>query len=195
MPRRAAAPRPSTPRVAAVPRAADPSASVVRSATIPAGTRLEVVLDRQLSTETNKVGDSFPATLTRAVVINGQGFLEEGARLTGEITALERPGQVSGVAKMTLVLQSVNGVPIETAPLSFEGKAAKGKDAATVGISAGIGAVVGAIFGGKKGAAKGTAVGAGGGTGLVLATRGENLVLAPEQELAFTLVRNAAIGR
>ena len=171
-----------------------------RSITIPAGTRLEVVLDRRLSTATNNVGDTFPATLTRAVVINGENILPENTRLVGEITDLARPGKVSGVAKMTVALKavSINGegdIPIATSSQTFEGEATKTEDAAKVGIGAGIGAALGAIFGGKRGAAKGSVIGAGGGTGVVLATRGEDLVLQPEQRLTFTLNREAGIQR
>lgn len=167
------------------------SASTVSSLTIPAGTRLAVVLDKQISTGTNNVGDTFPVSLTGAVVIDGQTILAEGVRLTGEIIALEKPGRASGVAQMVLVLKSAGGVPIDTAPLTFKGKSTKEEDAGKIGIGAGIGAAVGALFGGKKGVAKGAAVGAGGGTGIVLATRGQDLVLEPEQTLAFVLSRNA----
>lgn len=196
-PRPPAVPRPSpAPRPAVAPRAADPPAPVapvVRSITIPAGTRLEVILGRRLSTETNRVGDTFPVTLARGMVIGGETVLEQGTGLTGNIIDLERPGRVSGVGKMTLVLQSADGVPIQTAPLMFEGEASKGDDALKVGIGAGIGAAVGALFGGGSGAAKGTAIGAGAGAGQVLATRGEDLVLHPEQELVFALATNATI--
>ena len=205
---RRVAPRPAAPRTPApsqtviseglaafVPSSAPSAAPVSQTIVIPVGTRLDIVLDRQLSTETSKVGDTFPVSLARAVIVDGQTVLDQGIRLTGEITALERPGQVSGVAKMMLVLQSVNGIPIETASLSFEGRATKGKDAAKVGIGAGIGAAVGALFGGKEGAAKGTAVGAGGGAGVVLATRGEELVLSPEQEMTFVLSRDMTVQK
>lgn len=200
---RALAPRPAAPRPspaprasAAAPRAADPptpAPATVRSVTIPAGTRLEVILGRQLSTETNRAGDTFPVTLARGVVINGETVLEQGTQLTGEITALEKPGRVSGVAKMTLVLKSVNGVAIDIAPLALEGEATKAEDAVKVGIGAGIGAAIGGLFGGGKGAAKGTAIGAGGGAGTVLATRGDAFVLPPEQQLTFTLAANATV--
>lgn len=195
-PRRAPAPRPQASQSVQqtpVARVDPPAAPVARSVEIPAGTRLEVVLDRQLSTRTNNVGDSFPVSLTRAVDIDGQTILAEGTRLTGEITVLEKPGRASGIAQMTLVLKSAGGVPINTSPLTFEGEATKGQDAAKIGIGAGIGAAVGALFGGKKGAAKGTAVGAGGGTGVVLTTRGQDLILEPERALTFVLSRNAAV--
>ncbi len=173
-------------------------APVARSIAIPAGTRLDVILGQRLSTATNSVGENFEATLARPVIIVGETVLEQGATVTGRITDLERPGQVSGVAKLTLTLIGVyaegeNNVSLQTAPLTMEGKSTKAKDAAKVGIVTAIGATIGGLFGGGKGAAKGAAIGAGGGAGMVVATRGEELVLAPEQELTFTLARNVNI--
>ena len=184
-------------QVVSTPSVQVPQAPVIRSITVPAGTRLEVILDRQLSTEANRVGDTFPVSLARGVVIDGQTVLEQGFRLTGEITALERPGRVSGVAKMTLVLKALSDgeTPIATVPLTMEGETTRGRDAITVGIGAGAGAALGGLLGGKKGAATGTAIGGGAGAGQVLASKGADLVLSPEKVLIFTLSRNAEIQR
>lgn len=173
-------------------------APVARSAMIPAGTRLDVILGQRLSTETNQVGDTFEATLVRPVVISGETVLEQGATVTGRITNLQRPGRTTGVAKLTLTLIGVyasgeNTVSLKTIPLAMEGKTTRGEDARDVGIGTGIGTAVGAIFGGRRGAATGAVAGAGGGTAVVLATRGEDLVLAPERELTFTLSTNADV--
>jgi len=62
-----------------------------------------------------------------------------------------------------------------------------GEDATKVGIGAGAGAVVGAILGGKKGAAGGAAVGGGAGTGVVLATKGREVRLAPGADVTTQL--------
>lgn len=191
--------RPAAPQLTVVSGEIAPRLEpVARSVTIPAGTRLDVVLGQRLSTATNQVGDTFEASLVRPVVISGETVLEQGSTVTGRITDLEQPGRATGVAKMTLTLVGVyapgeNTVSLQTIPLVMEGKITKAEDAAKVGIGTAIGAAIGAIFGGGRGAAKGAAVGAGGGTGVVLTTRGEDLVLAPEQELTFTLARNANI--
>lgn len=168
---------------------------------IPAGTLLEIFLDQRLSTETNQPGHGFRAVLSQSIVVNGETLIGQGAILTGSITGLERPGRVKGVASFDLVLTGIHQdgegatIPIRTETLHLEGEGSKVKDAAKVGIGAAIGAGIGAIFGGGKGAAKGAAVGAGGGAGTALATRGEDLVLPPEQELTFTLARNVTIVR
>lgn len=196
--RSAGAPKPvrRQPLIASRREVQETPAPIARPVTIPAGTRLDVVLGQRLSTETNQVGDTFDATLVRPVVISGETVLEQGATVTGRITNLERPGRATGVAKMTLALVSVyapgeNTVSLQTIPLAMEGKTTKAEDARDIGIGTGIGTIVGAIFGGKKGAAIGGTAGAGGGTATVLATRGEDLVLVPERELTFTLALNA----
>jgi hypothetical protein len=53
--------------------------------------------------------------------------------------------------------------------------------------------LVGAIVGGKKGAAIGTAVGGGAGTGVVLATRGEELVLPEGTPITTRLLASVTV--
>jgi hypothetical protein len=76
---------------------------------------------------------------------------------------------------------------VNATSLSFQAESTKKQDAAKVGIGAGIGAAIGAIAGGGKGAAIGAAVGAGAGTGSVLATRGKDVTLDPEDRHTFVL--------
>lgn len=76
---------------------------------------------------------------------------------------------------------------VVTGAIVREGEATKSEDARKVGIGAGAGAVVGAILGGGKGAAKGAAVGAAGGTGVVLATRGEDVAIGKGEPVNTTL--------
>ena len=49
------------------------------------------------------------------------------------------------------------------------------------------GAIIGGLLGGKEGAAKGAAVGGGAGTGVVLATKGKEMRLAPGADVTTTL--------
>ena len=65
--------------------------------------------------------------------------------------------------------------------------ATKGEDATKIGIGAGAGAVIGGIVGGKDGAAKGAVIGGGAGTGVVLATKGEEIRLGPGADVTTRL--------
>jgi hypothetical protein len=76
---------------------------------------------------------------------------------------------------------------LEASPLSHLAQATKGEDAKKVGIGAGAGALIGGILGGKEGAAKGAAIGGGAGAGVVLATKGQEVRLAPGADVSTQL--------
>jgi hypothetical protein len=131
------------------------------------------------------------ATVRRAVVIDGVTVIPAGSAVTGYVTEAERSGKVKGRARVgvrfTALRVAGTRYDIRTAPIAREAPGTKKTDAARVGIGAGAGAVVGAIAGGKKGAAIGTAVGAAGGTGVVLATRGEEVSMGRGSTLTARL--------
>jgi hypothetical protein len=103
--------------------------------------------------------------------------------VVGNVTDVERSGRVKGRARLAYRFNSLTHdgerYDIVSAPLSHEAEATKGEDATKIAVGAGAGAVVGALLGGGDGAAKGAAIGGAGGTGVVLATRGEEVKLGP----------------
>jgi hypothetical protein len=156
-----------------------------------AGTELALELRTALSTETAKVEAPVTARLQKAVVVDGVTVLPAGAVLHGNVTEVERPGRVKGLAHLAFRFTEVevNGQrdPMRTVIVSYEGESSKGKDAAKVGIGAGVGAAIGAIAGGGSGAAAGAAIGGGAGTAAVLATRGQDIELAAGAAINTTL--------
>jgi hypothetical protein len=76
---------------------------------------------------------------------------------------------------------------VQTAALSHLAPATKGEDATKIGVGAGAGAVIGGLLGGTDGAAKGAAIGGGAGTGVVLATKGKEMRLAPGADVTSQL--------
>jgi len=159
--------------------------------TIPAGTLLHIRLIDGVSASKSEAGSSFNASLADAVVVNGKTVLEAGSPVVGRVVDAKESGRVKGRASLSLVLTSVThhgkSVPLETQTYVGVAKSTKKRDAGIIGGAAGVGAVIGAIAGGGKGAAKGAAVGGGGGTGVVLATRGEDVHYPPETRLNFVL--------
>ena len=97
---------------------------VTPAAVIPSGTRLEVVLGRQLSSRTDKVGNTFTASLVTSVQVARKTILGKATPLRGQIIDLD-PG-VSRRASITMVLDSLivgNGgtvMPIWTEPLRVD---------------------------------------------------------------------------
>jgi len=160
--------------------------------TVPAGTLLTVRLGETVSSEKNRPGDTFTATLDQPLVVEGFVLAERGARVQGRVLEAEQAGRVRGLAslKVHLVrLHTADGqeVEIRTEPFAKTSQPSTGDDAKKIGVGAAIGAAIGAIAGGGRGAAIGAGVGGAAGTGTVMATRGKPAVLASETRLTFRL--------
>lgn len=163
--------------------AAAPAAPQFREVTLPAGTTLQLRLQSAVASDTSKVEDAVRAELRQAVSADGVSVLPSGTQLAGIVTAAEQSGRVKGRARVAYRFDSLTHdgerYEISTAALSHEAEATKGEDATKIAIGAGAGAAIGALLGGGDGAAKGAAIGGAGGTGVVLATRGEEVRLGP----------------
>jgi hypothetical protein len=154
-----------------------------REVTLPAGTTLRLRLQSAVASDSSRVEDPVRAELREALVADGATVLPAGAEFTGNVTNVERSGRVKGRALVSYRFDSVTHAgdqyDVQTAPLAHRAEATKGEDATKIAIGAGAGAAIGALLGGGDGAAKGAAIGGAGGTGVVLATRGEEVRLAP----------------
>jgi len=157
-------------------------AAAAREVTIPSGTALQLTLNTPVSSDTSRVEDEVNAELTSAVVIDGRTVIPAGATVSGIVTEADDSDRVKGRARVELDFTSLRTggtrYALSAAPFAQLASATKGEDATKIGIGAGAGAVIGGILGGKKGAAQGAVVGGGAGTGVVLATRGEEVHLA-----------------
>lgn len=173
------------------PEAAAAAVPEAREVTLPAGTTLRLELQSAVASDTSRPEDAVRARLRQAVVVDGATVLPAGAELNGVVTAAEQSGRVKGLARVAYRFDTlrVDGerYDIRTAPLSHQAEATKGEDAAKIAVGAGAGAVVGALLGGGDGAAKGAAIGGAGGTGVVLATRGQEVRLGPGAQVTTRL--------
>ncbi len=109
-----------------------------------------------------------------------------------------RSDKVKGRAALTLELDSLVDASgeerhLDTQPLRFEARSTKKDDAVKIGGASGVGALVGGIVGGRKGAAIGAGVGAGAGTGVVLTTRGVEVVLESGTQLGAVLMSDITV--
>ena len=153
----------------------------VRDITLPAGTRLQVVLDTSVGSDTSRVEEAVHAHLSRPVVLRGVTVLPAGSRVSGVVTSATRSGKVKGLAHVAMRFDTVTPrgeserYQIRTLPVGRTAPATKKKDALEVGASAAGGAIIGALVGGEKGALIGGAAGGGAGTAVVLSTRGKEV--------------------
>lgn len=166
-----------------------------REMTVPAGTRLPIVLETAIGSDISRVEEPVQAHLARAVTVQGQAVLPAGSLISGVVTDATRSGKVKGRAHVAVRFDSLTPkgpdvsderYAIHTAAVGRTAPGTKKKDAMTIGAPAAGGAVLGALIGGKKGAAIGTAVGGGAGTAVVLETRGKEVRLG--RGAAMTLV-------
>jgi BON domain-containing protein len=182
------APEPQTQAAPAPPPPPPPPQKI----TVPAGTQLSIRLNDPLSSEVNRIGDTFHASLSSPIVIDGETVIPSGADVLGRVAAVQSAGRFAGQSLLTLELVSLsmNGKTynVQTNQWSRQGKG-EGKSTATkVGIGTAAGAILGGIIGGGKGAAIGAASGAGAGTGVSAAKKGEQIRLGPEAVLNFQTI-------
>jgi len=173
----------------AIPAARPPEPHTV---TLNAGMLLPVRMVDGLSSERNRPGDTFIATLDKEIVVDGFVIAERGAKAEGKVVAADRGGKVKGVAAIAVELtrlRTSDGQNIAVQTDSFERHAEEThtQDAAKVGGGAALGAIIGAIAGGGKGAAVGAAAGGAAGAGGVLLTRGKEARLPSETRISFRL--------
>jgi hypothetical protein len=158
---------------------------------VPAGTVLTVRLGQTVGSKISQPGQSFSATLARAVEVDGQTAIPEGTAAAGTVVDAKPLGHFAGGARLQLRLTSLklNGAdqPIQTASVV---RIIKGKGKRTgimAGGGAGLGAIIGALAGGGKGAAIGAAAGAGAGTAGGALTGNKEIVFPAESALTFKL--------
>ena len=193
------------------PGVAQPRASG-KKLTVPAGTRLEVVLENGISTRSAKAGDSLYFHTAFPVTQGNQVVIPVGSYLRGSLLESKRPGRIKGHGEFRMRLESLilpNGYTVDllAAPRSADtggkettdsegkvsGEGGKGKDVGTVATTTATGAGIGAIAGGGKGAGIGAGVGGLVGLGAILLTRGPEAQLPRGTTLDIVLERELAL--
>jgi hypothetical protein len=161
---------------AVVPALAD------RETTLPAGTVLPVRFETTISSASSRPEDKVLAVVRQDVLDHdGRVVIPAGSELRGRVVSAQRAGKVKGRSYLAVSFDSVevNGRVhrVATNRLGVLGRSGAKKDAAIIGGGTGAGALVGALADGKGGAAKGALIGGATGTGVVLATRGPEVVI------------------
>jgi len=160
--------------------------------TIRPGTFITVRVNQPLSSDHSQPGDTFTATLTRPVVVDGVVVAERGETIAGRVGEARKAGRVEGVSRLAVQLTELTLVdgqqaPIQTQLIGRTGGTSVGRDVGAVAATTGLGAAVGAAADWGRGAAIGAGAGAAVGLIGVLLTRGHETVIYPETELSFRL--------
>ena len=173
------------------PSDSTPPPPAVASGTLPAGTNLVIRMIESVDSETNRVGQTFRASMDQPVMVDGETVIPRGADAVVKLVDAKDSGKLTGRADLTLSLQSVsiNGhfVDINTQSINKEGASQGEKTAKVAGGTAAVGAIIGAIAGGGKGAAIGAGAGAAAGAGSQVITGGQHVRVPSETRLTFVL--------
>jgi hypothetical protein len=165
--------------------------AVAASGTLPAGTNLVIRMIEGVDSQTNRVGQTFRASMDQPVMVDGQTVIPRGADAVVKLVDVKDSGKLTGRADLTLSLQSVriNGhyVDINTQSINKESASQGEKTAKVAGGTAVAGAVIGAIAGGGKGAAIGAGAGAAAGAGSQVIYGGQRVRVPSETRLTFVL--------
>lgn len=175
------------------------AAPVPETLTVPAGKVITIRLADAVGSKISQSGQSFGGSLARAVEVDGQVAIPEGAKVEGEVVDAKPLGHFAGGAMLQLRLNSIdvggNPMPIQTSMVTQTLKG-KGKRTAILGGGgAGLGAIIGGLAGGGKGAAIGALAGGGAGTAGGALTGNKEIVLPAESAVAFTLKESLKIRK
>ncbi len=161
------------------------------SADIPAGTNLVVRLIDPVDSQTDRLGQTYRATLDEPIVLNGETVVDRGADITAKLVEDTQSGKLTGKTVITLDLVNIkiNGrfQDIDTEEITRQSGSRTAKSAKVGGGLAALGAIIGGIAGGGKGAAIGAVSGAGAGGAAQVLTKGERVRIPSETRLTFLL--------
>jgi hypothetical protein len=175
------------------PNSSAPPAGVSQAqpVVVPAGTTLTVRLGQAVGSKISEPGQSFSATLSSPVEVDGNTVIAAGATAHGMVVDAKPLGRFKGGAVLELRLTSitVNGSEksIETSAVTRTQKGKGKRTGVLAGGGAAVGAIIGGLAGGGKGAAIGAVAGGGAGAGGAAFTGNKEIVLPAESALSFRL--------
>ena len=158
---------------------------------VPAGTALVVRMIDPVDSETDRLGQTYRASIDEPVVVDGQTVVPRGADVIAKLVDDKQSGKIQGRTVLTLDLMQVqvNGrmIDVNTTDVSQQSSSRGARSGKVIGGTTALGAIIGAIAGGGKGAAIGAASGAAVGTGAQVMTKGQRVRIPSETRLTFTL--------
>lgn len=180
-------------------RAAEPARPEPRSsvATAGVGTTFAVTLNETLSTESNRVGDMFTATLQAPIrSADGVVVVPAGAVVRGRITQVDKSGRVGETGVIALAFESISfdgrSLPLDGTVVKANPQRKSRQSAQSTAGKAAVGAAAGAVLGrviGKdtKGTIAGAVIGAAAGTAIAMGTADVDVVLPAGSDMMIRL--------
>ena len=186
--KRAEAKKQEAQALAQAPAQEAPKAVVVE---VPVGTKLEIALSRELTTEKDQAGDAWEGTLASDVVQDGKLVWSAGSPARGVVTQSAAAGRLSnGQGALGIRLTEIAGVGLDTDTHVVVATARGERNAKYIGGGAALGALIG-ILSDKKNkndhALGGAAIGAAAGTAVAAGTADTIIRIPTGKPVAFSL--------
>lgn len=158
---------------------------------VPAGTKLEVRLAKDLSTATVQAGDAWEGVLADAVVVDGRTVWAAGTSVRGVVSQSAPAGRLSGgQGGLGIKLTFVGHDDVDTGTYVVVGDKRGARNAKFIGGGAALGALVGILSDSKNKndhALGGAAIGAAAGTALAAGSADTAITLPASKPVTFSL--------
>jgi len=166
--------------------------------TIPQGTVISVRMIDSISSDRNRAGERFRASIANPIHIGNRTIVPRGANAWVRLVDASSASRVKGRSRLVLQLENIevgnHRYPVASSAVEFRGKSETKKTGKSAGIGALAGGGLGALFGGGKGAAIGAGLGAGAGVATNAAHKGEQVFVGSESLVRFRLAAPLRIG-
>ncbi|HNX94273.1 MAG TPA: hypothetical protein PKL14_03860 [Holophaga sp.] len=158
---------------------------------VPAGTKLEVRLAKDLSTATVQAGDVWEGVLADPVVVDGRTVWAAGTSVRGVVSQSAPAGRLSGgQGGLGIKLTFVGRDDVDTGTYVVVGDKRGARNAKFIGGGAALGALVGILSDSKNKndhALGGAAIGAAAGTAVAAGSADTNITLPASKPVTFSL--------
>ena len=166
---------------------------------IPAGTRIRLKMDVELSSKVAGVGDTFTTAIAKPVTIRDTIVLPVGTVIEGRVVSVSAAASGGANGRLDVVFESLR--LFKTTPRKIEGELVKKLEyrsssltnALTIVGGTVIGAVIGAFTKSSSGALIGGGIGAGAGTGIAFLRKGKEVRIAKGQEFEIVLKKEVVL--
>jgi hypothetical protein len=158
---------------------------------VPTGTKLEITLARELTTEKDQAGDAWTGSLASDVVQEGKLVWSAGSAVRGVITQSVPAGRLSsGQGALGIRLTEIDGIGIDTDTHVVVASAKGERNTKYIGGGAALGALIGILSDNKHKndhVLGGAALGAAAGTALAAGTADTVISIPATKPVAFSL--------
>jgi len=172
------------------------SNNTASSHSVQSGTRIDVALGGNISSETANVGDAWHGTVAQSVTVQNGGMIPAGSQVNGVVTGAI-PAKRGSRAMLDLGVRSiqVNGhdesITANSEPVIAGSPRARNLGAIAGGAAAG--ALIGKAVGDGKNAAVGGLIGGAAAAGVVANSKGYQVVLSDGTVMSFTVSQTVAM--